>query len=67
MEYFIIYKFYNLCKLVVDGKLIKKFSIVDLKDICDLFDIEIEDFKCCKVLYKDVLINVFSSCFCNKK
>ena len=41
----ITYKSYNLCKLAADGKLTKKFSIADLKDICDSLDIETEDFK----------------------
>ena len=57
----------QLCKVAADGKLTKKFSIADLKDICDSLDIETEDFKRCKAPYKDVLTNVLSSCTCNKK
>ena len=65
LEHPITYKSYNL--LAADGKLTKKFSIADLKDICDSLDIETEDFKSCKAPYKDVLTNVLSSCTCNKK
>ncbi|CAH3020882.1 unnamed protein product [Porites evermanni] len=67
LEHPITYKSYNLCKLAADGKLTKKFSIADLKDICDSLDIETEDFKRRKAPYKDVLTNVLSSCTCNKK
>ena len=67
LEHPITYKSYNLCKLAADGKLTKKFSIADLKDICDSLDIETEDFKPRKAPYKDVLTNVLSSCTCNKK
>ena len=67
LEHPITYKSYNLCKLAADGKLTKKFSIADLKDICDSLDIETEDFKRHKAPYKDVLTNVLSSCTCNKK
>ena len=45
LEHPVTYKSYNLCKLAADGKLTKKFSIADLKDICDSLDIETEDFK----------------------
>ena len=45
LEHPITYKSYNLCKLAADGKLTKKFSIADLKDICDSLDIENEDLK----------------------
>ena len=62
LEHPITYKSYNLCKLAADWKLTKKFSIADLKDICDSLDIETEDFKC-----RNVLTNVLSSCTCNKK
>ena len=67
LEHPITYKSYNLCKLAADGKLTKKFSIADLKDIHDSLDIETEDFKRRKSPYKDVLTNVLSSCTCNKK
>lgn len=67
LEHPITYKSYNLCKLAADGKLTKKFSIADLKDICDSLDIETEDFKRRKAPNKDVLTNVLSSCTCNKK
>ena len=53
----ITYKSYNLCKLAADEKLTQKFSIADLKDICDSLDIATEDFKRRKALYKDVLTN----------
>ena len=66
LEHPITYKSYRLCKLAADRKLTKKFSIADLKDICDSLDIETEDFKRCKAPYKDVLTNVLSSCTCNK-
>ena len=67
LEHPITYKSYNLCKLAADGKLTKKFSIADLKDICDSLDVETEDFKRRKAPYTDVLTNVLSSCTCNKK
>ena len=67
LEHPITYKSYKLCKLAADGKLTKKFSIADLKDIRDSLDIETEDFKRRKSPYKDVLTNVLSSCTCNKK
>jgi len=38
LEHPITYKSYNLCKLAADGKLTKKFSIADLKDIFDLIN-----------------------------
>ncbi|KAL9956432.1 hypothetical protein ACROYT_G037907 [Oculina patagonica] len=58
LEHPITYKSYNLCKLAADGKLEKKFSIADLKDICDLLDIDTENFKRRKAPYKDALTNV---------
>ena len=67
LEHLITYKSYNLCKLAADGRLTKKFSIAELKDICDSLDIETEDFKRRKAPYKDVLTIVLSSCTCNKK
>ncbi len=45
----------------------KKFSIADLKDICDLLDIDTENFKHRKAPYKVVLTNVLSCCTCNRK
>ena len=67
LEHLITYKSYNLCKLAADGILTKKFSIADLKDICDSLDIETEDFKRRKARYKDVLTILLSSCTYNKK
>ncbi|KAJ7376008.1 hypothetical protein OS493_037475 [Desmophyllum pertusum] len=55
LEHPITYTSYNLCKLAADGKLTKKFSIADLKDICDSLDIETENFKRLKAPYKDAL------------
>lgn len=66
LEHPITYKSYNLCKLAADGKLTKKFSIADLKDICDSLDIETENFKRLKAPYKDALTNVLNNCTCNK-
>ena len=40
LEHPVTYKSCNLCKLAADGKFTKKFSIADLKDICDSLDIE---------------------------
>ena len=45
LEHPVTYKSYNLCKLAAHGKFTTKFSIADLKDICDSLDIETEDFK----------------------
>ena len=67
LEHLITYKSYNLSKLAADGRLTKKFSTADLKDICDSLDIETEDFKRRKAPYEDVLTIVLSSCTCNKK
>ena len=61
----VTYKSYNLCKLFADGKLATKFSIAELKEICDSFEIEAADFKRRKSKYTEALANVLNSCTCN--
>ena len=58
----VTYKSYNLCKLFPDGKHATKFSIADLKEICDSFEIETADFKRRKSEYTEALANVLNSC-----
>ena len=41
----ITYKSYNLCKLAADEKLATKFSIAELRNICDSLDINTDNFK----------------------
>ena len=63
----ITYKSYNLCKLAADGKLATKFSIAELKNICDSLDIDTGKFKRRKAPYNEALANVLNSCTCINK
>ena len=60
----VTYKSYNLCKLAADGKLATKFSIAELKNICDSLDIDTDNFKRRKAPYSEALANVLNSCTC---
>ena len=60
----VTYKSYNLCKLAADGKLATKFSIAELKNICDSLDIDTDNFKRRKAPYNEALANVLNSCTC---
>ena len=47
----ITYKSYNLCKLAGDEQLATKFSIAELRNICDSLGIKIDNFKRRKAPY----------------
>ena len=47
----ITYKSYNLCKLAADEKLATKFSIAELRNICDSLGINTDNFKRRKAPY----------------
>ena len=63
----ICYDSYNICELIVDSKL-SKFAIQMLQDICDRFDILINDIKVKrKVPYIERLITFDKKCTCQEK
>lgn len=62
LRHLITYMSYNLCQLTADGKLSTKFSITELKSICDFLDIEKEHFKRRKTPCNEAWIIFLKNC-----
>lgn len=65
--YLIIYDVYNFCDMFLKFKL-KNLFILQLRDICKLYDIDVNEVIVkCKLFYIEYIINFCKECICQKK